>query len=68
MSMIHAGVWQAIKALWVATVHAVAVWSLLAPIAIYVIYKVLTPVFRRLAPSRKLANPEPESPVALEVC
>jgi uncharacterized protein (DUF2062 family) len=68
LSMVHAGVWQAIKTLWVSTVHAIAVWSLLAPIAIYLVYKVLAPLLRSIAPSRQLANPEPESPVALEVC
>jgi hypothetical protein len=68
LSMVHAGVWQAIKTLWVATVHAIAVWSLLAPLAIYLIYKVLAPLLRSIAPTRQLANPEPESPVALEVC
>src|SRR5271165_1196812 len=41
MAMIHAGVWHAIQALWVATVHAIAVWAILAPVAIYLIYKVL---------------------------
>jgi len=68
LSMLHAGLWQAVKTLWVATVHAIAVWSLLAPIAIYLIYKILERLLRSIAPTRQLANPEPESPVALEVC
>jgi len=67
LSMVHAGIWQAIKALWVATVHAIAVWALLAPLAICLLYRILAPLLRAIAPA-KLGNPEPGSPAAVEVC
>jgi uncharacterized protein (DUF2062 family) len=67
LSLIHGGVWQAIKALWVATMHAIVVWALLAPIAIYLLYRILTPILRTIAPVRQLPSPEPGSP-AVEVC
>ena len=56
LAMIHKGVWQAIKALWVATFHAIAVWVLIAPLAVYLIYKLLTPVLRKIAEARDLVN------------
>ncbi len=67
-SMVHDNVWQAIKTLWVVTFHAIAVWAIVAPIAIYLIYNILAPVLRRIAPARQLASPEPTSPAAAGVC
>jgi len=67
-TMVHDGVWHAIKTLWVVTFHAIAVWAILAPMAIYLIYNILATVLRRVAPARQLANPEPASPAAAEVC
>ena len=49
VGMIHANVGNAIKVLWVVMLHAIAVWSLLAPATIYILYLVLVPVLRRLA-------------------
>ena len=49
LAMIKAGVWHAIEVLWIATVHAIAVWALIAPLAIYILYRVLAPVLRRVA-------------------
>jgi uncharacterized protein (DUF2062 family) len=49
LAMIKAGVWHSIKVLWVATAQAIAVWVLIAPLSIYVLYLVLTPLLRRLA-------------------
>jgi hypothetical protein len=54
LAMIKAGVWHSIKVLWVATIHAIAVWGLIAPLAIYVLYRVLAPVLRRLALEARL--------------
>jgi uncharacterized protein (DUF2062 family) len=49
LAMVRADVWHAITLLWVATMHAIVVWALVAPVAVWVIYKVLAPVMRRLA-------------------
>ncbi len=49
LAMVKADVWHAIAALWVATIHAVIVWALLAPVAVWVIYRVLAPMLRKLA-------------------
>jgi len=67
LSMIHAGVWQAIKALWVATVHAVAVWAILAPLAIYLIYRILAPLLGKIAEARDLVKPKTMVPGIVEV-
>ena len=65
-AMIHAGVWQAIKALWVATLHAIAAWALIAPLAVYSIYRLLAPVLRKIAEARDLVNPKTASPDVVE--
>ena len=49
LAMIKADVWHAIHVLWIVTVQAIAVWVLIAPLAIYILYRILAPVFRRLA-------------------
>ncbi len=67
MSMIHASVWQAIKTLWVATVHAIAVWAILAPLAICLIYRVLAPVLGKIAEARDLVKPKTTVPGIVEV-
>jgi len=46
-ALIATGVGPAVRELWVAMVHAGFAWLLLAPIAIYVLYKALTRLFRR---------------------
>jgi uncharacterized protein (DUF2062 family) len=64
LAMIKTDVWQAIKVLWVATVHAVAVWALIAPLAIYVISWALTPVLRKFAAVSGLVKPNSTVAVA----
>jgi uncharacterized protein (DUF2062 family) len=54
LAMIKAGVWHSIKVLWLATLHAIAVWALIAPLSIYALYRILAPVIRRLAPENGL--------------
>ena len=49
LAMVKANVWHAIAALWVATMHAIVVWALVAPVAVWVLYRVLAPAVRRLA-------------------
>ena len=65
-AMIHEGVWQAIKALWVATFHAIAAWALIAPLAVYLIYRLLAPILRKIAEARDLVNPKTASPDVVE--
>ena len=48
LALIKTDAGQAIRVLWVATVHAVAVWALIAPLSIYVISKILAPALTRL--------------------
>jgi len=64
VGLIHAGMWQAIKVLWVATVHGIVVWAILAPPAIFLTYKVLAPLLRRARHMMKLKAPAS----ATEVC
>ena len=63
LAMIKADAGHAIRVLWVSTLHAVAVWALIAPVAVYVIYLILSPMLRRLAPaSGPLRSDHPLSP------
>jgi hypothetical protein len=48
VAMIKANAWHAVKVLWNSTMQAV-VWVLIAPPAIYVLYRVLAPLLRKLA-------------------
>ena len=58
LAMIKTDVGNAIKVLWVATIHAVVVWALLAPVAIFLTYKILAPILRRLSVTTGLSAPE----------
>ena len=49
MQLLARGVWQAVQTLWSAIVHAGIAWILVAPCAVFLLYKVLTPVFERTA-------------------
>lgn len=49
LALIKTDAGHAIRTLWMATVHAVAVWALIAPLLVYLIYKILTPALRRVA-------------------
>ena len=49
MQILARGVWQAVQTLWSAIVHAGIAWILVAPCAIFLFYKLLTPVFERTA-------------------
>lgn len=56
-AMVHANWWGAVKFLWSTTWHAIVVWGLLAPFAVALIYGVLTPIFRRIAPKARKSAP-----------
>jgi uncharacterized protein (DUF2062 family) len=45
-AMIRADVWQAIRLLWTTTWHAIAVWCLVAPAFVAVLYAILAPALR----------------------
>jgi uncharacterized protein (DUF2062 family) len=45
-AMIRADVWQAIRLLWSTTWHAIAVWCLMAPVFVAVLYAILAPALR----------------------
>ena len=49
VAMIKANAWHATKVLWISTLQAIAVWALIAPLSIYVLYCVLAPLLRKLA-------------------
>jgi uncharacterized protein (DUF2062 family) len=49
LALIHQGVSHAVVALWDAIVHAGFAWMLLAPPATFLIYRVLTRTFQRIA-------------------
>ena len=58
LAMIKADVWHSIKVLWIATVHAIAAWALIAPLAIYILVRILSPMLRRLALASGLSERE----------
>jgi len=58
LAMVKANVWHAISTLWGETMHAIVAWMLIAPVAVWVIYRVLAPVMRRLAQVGGLVKPE----------
>jgi uncharacterized protein (DUF2062 family) len=63
LAMIKADVWHAIEVLWVATIHAIAVWALIAPVAIYVIYWIVTPIIKKFAAVSGLTKAKIQVPV-----
>lgn len=66
LAIVRADVWHAITSLWVATMHAIVVWALVAPVAVWVIYKILAPILKRL--SLVGGPPKPEAAAVAEVC
>ena len=68
LAMVRADVWHAITALWVATMHAIVAWALIAPVAVYLIYKILSPILTRLAQVSGLAKSEGSVASVAEVC
>jgi uncharacterized protein (DUF2062 family) len=68
LTMVRADVWHAITALWVATIHAIVAWMLIAPVAVYLVYKILSPILMRISQVSGLANPEGSAADVAEVC
>jgi uncharacterized protein (DUF2062 family) len=48
-ALMSQGIWQAIVVLRDAIFHAVFAWALLAPFCIYLLHRLLTPLFERMA-------------------
>jgi uncharacterized protein (DUF2062 family) len=55
-TMFKASAWQTTKILWLSTVHAIVVWALIAPLAIYVLYLALAPLLRKVASQTALSK------------
>ena len=49
LALVSSGVWHAIVVLKEAIFHALFAWAVLAPLCVYLIYRLLTPVFVRTA-------------------
>ena len=63
LTLIEHGVWNAVVFLWDAIVHAGIAWALVAPVAGYALYRVLTPIVATAA-ERVRRNPRgPNSPL-----
>lgn len=65
LAMIRTDGWRSLKVLGWATAHAMTVWLLLAPPAMFLIYRALLPVMRRLAKATGILTPE--SPAETEI-
>lgn len=55
--LLHTNLTQAVEILWTAMWHALTVWAVVAPLAVGIIYLLLTPVIRRMA---LRLRPDPE--------
>lgn len=60
LEMIATSIPNAVATLWTATMHAIAAWLLVGPLAVLVFYAALAPVLRRLA-HLYLASQAPKS-------
>jgi uncharacterized protein (DUF2062 family) len=56
LTLIEHGVWNAVVFLWDAIVHAAIAWALVAPVAVYGLYRAFTPFFATAA-ARVRRNP-----------
>ena len=50
LALAHAGMVHSIKLLWLTALRAAAAWLLVGPVGIVVLYLILVPMIRRLAP------------------
>jgi uncharacterized protein (DUF2062 family) len=57
LALMAQGVGHAIVALWDAIMHAGFAWILVAPCAVFLLYRILTPVFERAAARVRLTHP-----------
>jgi uncharacterized protein (DUF2062 family) len=66
MAMIRADAWQAIGALWVTTVHAMAAWLAVSVPAGVLLYAFLVPVLRKLWRAEVAPSPQSGAPVEFQ--
>lgn len=60
LALLSHGIWNAVRILWDAIVHAAFGWLVLAPLALIALYVVFRQLFRHLAPApRPLPSPAP---------
>ncbi len=50
--MMKANLWETVISLWAATMRAVVVWLLIAPVVVALVYFVMTPLLKKLKPER----------------
>ena len=55
--MMKANFWETVIRLWAATMRAVVVWLLIAPVVVALVYLVMTPLLKKLKPERLTAAP-----------
>jgi len=53
--MMKADFWKTVISLWSATMRAVIVWLLIAPVVVALVYLVMTPLLKKLKPERLTA-------------
>jgi uncharacterized protein (DUF2062 family) len=53
--MMKADLWETVISLWSATMRAVMVWLLIAPVVVALVYLVMTPILKKLKPERLTA-------------
>ena len=53
--MMKADLWETVISLWSATMRAVMVWLLIAPVVVALVYLVMTPLLKKLKPERLTA-------------
>jgi len=53
--MMKANLWETVIGLWSATMRAVMVWLLIAPVIVALVYLVMTPILKKLKPERLTA-------------
>ena len=65
LEMIRTSIPNAISTLWTSTMHAIAAWLLVGPLAVLLMYWALTPALRRLAHLYEVARtPKPSAGAA----
>jgi hypothetical protein len=57
LALISHGIWHAIVVLRDAIFHAALAWILVAPFGVFVVHRLLTPVFERMAAQYRAAKP-----------
>jgi hypothetical protein len=62
--LISQGIWQAVIVLRDAIFHAALAWIIIAPLCIFVLQRILTPIFRRMAAQIRKPPSGTKNPIA----